>query len=506
MNASELVLALQKGEITSEQALLYYAHMACECHSKYNCLTHMLFPEALKRAQELDLIFKEKGPVGPIHGLPVSIKESISVKGTSNTAGMRGLLNELATDDAVVVKLLREAGAVIFVKSNVPQTLMISETSNSIYGTTTNPYNTLRTCGGSSGGEAVLIACGGSPFGVGTDIGGSLRIPAAWCGVFGMKPTSGRFSKNKTSPNLFPGHEVILSTIGPIVKSVNDASLFYKIVGSPISHELDPTVPYIPWNKESYESKTPLTIGFYTDDKYFTPSISSQRAVKMAVEKLQELGHNVVEFHPNDLTSLANCYFTFATGDGAPYLLKAIENESIDPSISKMVQILKTPKIFLWPLWTIFKLLGWNRMAGILPVFSGSAAYEHDCIQTRTDYRSNLIKMLKENHIDALVVPGPAIPPPFLNNSQNFTPALQATFVWNTLNFPASVVPVTIVSDEDLQVKRKVNDMVDYFASKNEKDSQGLPVSVQIVSFPFDDEVVLRLSKELQDSLNLKKD
>lgn len=137
-----------------------------------------MFPQALEAAKKLDAQFAATGkPTGPLHGLPVSLKDNFNVTGKDSTLGFSFWVNQPATHDSVMAELLRNQGAVLYVKTNVPTAMMIAETVNNVYGRTTNPRNRQLTSGGSSGGESALIAFGGSPLGVGTDIGENLEVP-----------------------------------------------------------------------------------------------------------------------------------------------------------------------------------------------------------------------------------------------------------------------------------------------------------------------------------------
>lgn len=145
---------------------------AANTPNQTNCLSETLFPEALRDAKALDAHLAATGkPLGPLHGLPISLKDNFNIIGKDSTLGFTGWVNDPATYNSVMTDLLHDAGAVLYVKTNVPTAMMIAETVNNVYGRTLNPRNRLLTSGGSSGGESALIAFGGSPLGVGTDIG-----------------------------------------------------------------------------------------------------------------------------------------------------------------------------------------------------------------------------------------------------------------------------------------------------------------------------------------------
>lgn len=153
-------------------------------------LTEVCFNDAIASAKALDAQLKTEGkPVGPLHGVPMTLKDQFNIKGYDSTLGYVSRAQKPAEDDAVLVKMLRSLGAVIMAKTNLPQSIMWCETDNPIFGLTTNPLNPAYTPGGSTGGEAVLIARGASVLGFGTDLGGSIRIPSHMMGIYGLKPS-----------------------------------------------------------------------------------------------------------------------------------------------------------------------------------------------------------------------------------------------------------------------------------------------------------------------------
>jgi len=188
-----------------------------------------MFEEALAAAAELDEFMKVKGrPKGPLHGLPISVKEHVYLAGTPATSGFVAWADDISLADALIVKVFRDAGAVFHVKTTNPQGLMALETVSNLYGTTTNPFNTNLTPGGSSGGESALIAMRGSLLGIGTDIGGSIRVPAAFCGLYGLKPSVARLPHGGLS-GAHGGMENIIGCVGPLATSLEDMRLFCDV-------------------------------------------------------------------------------------------------------------------------------------------------------------------------------------------------------------------------------------------------------------------------------------
>lgn len=161
-------------------------------HIQTNCLTEILFPEALARAKFLDEHLEKTGDVlGPLHGLPISMKDCFIIPPHPASLGMACYANEATTpeQETVLVSILAKLGAVFYVKTNVPTAMMMMETINPVWGETNAAYHSGTSAGGSSGGEGALLAMRGSPLGIGTDIGGSIRIPSAFNGLYGLKPT-----------------------------------------------------------------------------------------------------------------------------------------------------------------------------------------------------------------------------------------------------------------------------------------------------------------------------
>ncbi|KAG7695402.1 hypothetical protein KL915_002792 [Ogataea haglerorum] len=179
MSASSLLKRLQTGELSSYTVTKAFCHRACIGHQLTNCLTSLFCDEALSRAIELDNHFKEHGPVGPLHGLPVSFKDAFLIRGHKTTFGYLSWKDNVSERDGLPVSIMKSLGVVPFCQTNIAQGLLSVESTNNIFGTVLNPQNTNLTASGSSGGEAALVAMKGSPFGMCTDAGGSIRLPAS---------------------------------------------------------------------------------------------------------------------------------------------------------------------------------------------------------------------------------------------------------------------------------------------------------------------------------------
>lgn len=255
----------------------------------------MRFEEALADAADLDEYFRVHGPKGPLHGLPISIKEHIYLAGTTATSALTAWADDESPGDALIVKVLREAGAVFHVKTTNPQCLMSLECDSNLFGRTTNPHNRNLTPGGSSGGEGALIAMRGSPLGVGTDIGGSIRAPSAFSGGYGLKPSVARIPHGGLS-GIHGGMENIVGAVGPMANSVDDLKLFCKVVMDSNPWDQEPSLIEIPWRTPSMPEK--LKIAVMWDDGVVLPHPPVRRALEEAVQILKSHGHTIVDWDP----------------------------------------------------------------------------------------------------------------------------------------------------------------------------------------------------------------
>src|SRR5690242_12701852 len=189
IGAAALVAKLARGEITAGDAVGAYIARIERVNPRLNAVVVKRYDAARAEARAADARRAQGQALPPLHGLPITVKECLDLEGTPSTFGLSRLTANIAARDEIHVARLRRAGAIVLGKTNAGQLLLMLETSNPVYGRTNNPWNTSRSSGGSSGGEGAIIASGGSPLGVGTDLGGSCRVPAAFCGIAGFKPT-----------------------------------------------------------------------------------------------------------------------------------------------------------------------------------------------------------------------------------------------------------------------------------------------------------------------------
>lgn len=220
---ASLVAKVQSGNLDPEDVLLAYSKKALDAHRKTNCLTEVMISEAQALARECNR-------AGPLAGMPVSVKDTVGVAGFASCLGYSSPSQLVPFQkDAAIVRLLRDAGAYPFVKTNVPITLLSFESFSDVWGRTTNPYSAKHSPGGSTGGEAALLALGGSRLGIGTDVAGSVRIPAHYSGIYTIKASAHRFPKSGNSTSVV-GQEGVPSVYSPMSRTLEDLETFWRAI------------------------------------------------------------------------------------------------------------------------------------------------------------------------------------------------------------------------------------------------------------------------------------
>lgn len=295
-NAHELLELLAAGTLTSVQVTAAFSKRAAIAQQLTACLAETFFPEALQRAAELDAHLSTTGrPKGPLHGLPISINDSFSVAGVPMILGLVSCLDHSTLEhSSALAQMLLDAGAVLYVKTNMLQAPMTADSNNGVFGCTLNPHKLTLGAGGSSGGEAALIALRGSLLGVGTDIAGSLRIPALCCGTVGFKPSVDRFSNGDETSSRRRGVPGIKACAGPLALSVRDAGLLLKVLLS--SNPLASTPLAVPWRDlELAETESKLRIGVIIEDPALPLQPPMLRVMTKATQKLKDAGHELID-------------------------------------------------------------------------------------------------------------------------------------------------------------------------------------------------------------------
>ncbi|KAL2832772.1 amidase [Aspergillus pseudoustus] len=316
-SAVDIVRKTCSGEWKSEDVARAFCHRAAVAHQMISCLHEILFESALARARELDLyLATHEKPLGPLHGLPVSLKDSIHVAGADTSMGIVGWLDTFEglphtatskSQSSTIVHTLLSLGAIPYVKTSVPQASFAGETVNHIIGHTPNPANRSLVVGGSSGGEGGLLALRASPLGLGTDIGGSIREPAAFNGLVGLKPSRGRLPYQGIA-SIADGAPGVGFVVGPMGHSVQDLGFFMMALLAAEPWRVDPGVVELPWRDQVFEEtrrrfagkneKEKMAFGVLLSDGVVNPQPPVSRALREVVKAVEALGHSVIEWNP----------------------------------------------------------------------------------------------------------------------------------------------------------------------------------------------------------------
>lgn len=338
-NTTQLLAALGKGQLSSLEVTTAFCKRAALAQQLTNCLTEVFYEDALSRAKYLDEYLASNGkPLGPLHGLPVSLKDSFKLKGIDSSIGFVSLLNKPAEKNSPLVDILLGLGAVLYVKTNIPQTMMTADSHNNIWGRTLNPHNSTLTAGGSTGGEGALIAFRGSPLGVGTDIAGSIRIPSLCCGVYGFKPSSGRVPFGGQQSPALEGFAPISPAAGPLANSFDALRIFSEAVLTSNPARYDSTSLDVPWRTlPPLSSSARLNIGILLEDPSLPLHPPVKRAMDNASTLLAQKGHNIIPIGPDashiaSLAEISLAMFTLDTVDGQAFITSS--GEPLVPSVA----------------------------------------------------------------------------------------------------------------------------------------------------------------------------
>jgi amidase len=386
---------------------------------------------------------------GPLAGLPVTVKSSISTAGHRCEIGSVANRGNIPNKDATVVARLREAGAVILGTTNCPEYLMAYVTENDLHGRTNNPWNLDYTPGGSSGGEAAAIAAGMSAGGLGSDSGGSVRVPAHFTGICSLKPTPGRIPGDGHLPACV-GPFSFLGAIGPMARTIDDVALLFDALSG--QDPIDPSSPPIPLRKPDLNEVKRLTIGYFEDDGLVPVTPETRRAIQDAAEALRKQGFDVRPFRPNGLEQARKLWEFFFVRCGAIFEEPLVRGH--EDKLSPVFRDFLARAHAARPLTAEHVLTAWA---------------EADII------RGRLLEQMQEHPV--LLCPVCSVPA-FRHGERSwiiggqeveYFDAMRYTQWFNLLAAPAAVMPVG-------------------------HSPEGLPIGVQLVGRPFEDEVVLKVA------------
>ena len=493
----ELCEQLASRSISSLEVTEAFCKSAAIAQQIGNCLHEIFFDKALERAAQLDRYFEENGrPVGPLHGLPVSLKDIFHVAGVGTTMGYIGWISTFEgssdktklhkTQSQVVDELLMQ-GAVVYCKTSLPQTLMWSETINNIIGHTPNPVVQGLSCGGSSGGEAALQAMRGSSVGLGSDVAGSVRIPAAFCGTYSLKPTHNRLSF-KRAANTNPGQLNAPAAIGVMGTSIGSLKLVMSALLSTKPWLRDPDVIPLPWRSDVEQevlgrvdrhgraaAGAPLRIGILHNDGYMRPHPPIARGLRMIEDVLTRAGHEVIDWNPPSHSDAAQIHMGFLQSDGGHDIHKQLELSG-EPIIPPLRQLFEPA-----PPFSAVKI-----QELVIAARDSCDAYLEYWNSTATADGCEVDAFIMPVAPHAAVIPGRQV-------------YIGYTAIVNLLDYSAAVIPVTNADKEvDLADSSHVplNDLDGLNWSWYDPEAyHGAPVGLQIVCKKYEEEKVWAIAQ-----------
>ena len=279
-------------------------------------------------------------PLPPLHGVPITRERVPRSRGDARDVWLSVAARQTnATEDGVYVARMRQAGAIVLGKTNVAQALLYIESDNPVYGRTNNPWNLARSSGGSSGGEGAIIAAGGSPLGVGTDIGGSVRLPASFNGIVAFKPTAGR-TPDPGRYSVPLGERAVVSQIGALARTTDDVALAIEILNGGRSPAVEPPMPL---GDPASVDVSKLRVAYYTDDGTLAVAPAVRRAVIEAAGMLAGRGAQVLEWRPPDVLQAVDIFYGLLSSDGGETLGAALRGSQKDPRLAQLLMLAGAP-------------------------------------------------------------------------------------------------------------------------------------------------------------------
>lgn len=443
-SVNELAGAIKSKTVSSEELVTAYLQRIDVSNPVLNAVVQQTPATALEAARQADAALARGEIKGPLHGIPITIKDSFDSEGVVTAAGTCGRSAFVPDRDATVVARLRSAGAIILGKTNTPELTLAGETDNFVYGRTNNPHDPARTPGGSSGGPAAVLAAGGSPLDIGSDTAGSIRLPAHYCGIAGIKPTAGRVPRTGHIISFDMGALESMTQIGPMARFVADLILALPIIAGPDWR--DRAIVPVPLGDPDAVDLKRLRAAFYTNNGLVQPTPDTVRTVRAAAQALMDAGMAVDEVRPPDIGEASALWDRLFTADGGA-------------RVNALLQAAGTTRIH--------PFLQWTRSGKAL---SASGFGE---LLTRLDLiRSRMLSFMES--CDLIVCPvGPS---PAVHHSRMSGLEFSYTKPYNLTGWPVVVF-------------------------RAGTSPEGLPIGVQVAARPWREDVALAAARHLESHL-----
>lgn len=448
-SAAAMARAIRDQQVSVKDVVEAHLERIEAVNPALNAVVKLAAERALDEARAADQAVLNGKTLGPLHGVPMTIKDSLDTEGVVSTGGTKGRTTHVPQEDATVVARLRAAGAILLGKTNTPELTLAGETNNLIYGQTNNPYDLSRTPGGSSGGASAIIAAGGSPLDMGSDTGGSIRLPSHFCGIAGLKPTSGRVPRTGHVVPFGLGAVDALTQNGPMARFVEDLALTLPIIAGVDWH--DPAIVPMPLGEPQDVTLQGLRVAMHTDNGIKTPTLETIVAVRAAANALANAGLSITEQRPAALVRTADLANDLSSADGRAWtrrLLNKSGTSELHPWLSR-------------------------RMEEAEAVDVGDFTALLEDVDA---YRSEMLTFLQD--YDVILCPVCAFPAP--PHGTTMEPDMRLGFsytgAYNLAGWPGAVV-------------------------RGGTSPEGLPIGVQVVARPWREDVALAVAQQLETAL-----
>jgi len=508
----ELVHDVQSDPETALNVLRAYGKAAVKAQEKMNCVTEVMIKEAEVWLSNGDINLK-----GPLAGIPVSLKDSIHVGGFDSTVGYSCNVNKPTPVDGAIVRMLKDAGAVPFVKTALPVTLLSFESFNDVWGRCLNPHNHKYSPGGSTGGEGAILAFGGSRIGIGSDVAGSVRAPAHFSGCYSIRCSTGRWPKLGVSTSM-PGQEGIPSVFSPMARTLLDLTYFTRSFIQMKPWNYDQSVHPLAWRESvesSYLDRKKLKIGVMRTDNVVDPAPACVRALQMAVDALEAQGHEIFDVSPPDPYGALVIASNLLNADGTKTFRSYFRTgESDDAGAKEFGRYMRLPRFIKWFYYAYVKYIKRDAVwAGLLENWHEKSAYENwQWVAKREAYKAKFHAWWNEfgsfgDGMDVMLTPPNATPAVPHNGMKEASSSCGYTFLFNLLDYSCGILPVTHVDaakdvlPASVNVKKMNGVAQGAYKHYDAEKMAGLPVAVQIVGRRLEEEKVLAVMKRLEDAL-----
>ncbi len=500
LSATRLAQAIRAGELSARETVDAHIDRIEEINPRLNAVILPRFTEARREADAADAARRRGADLGPLHGVPLTIKDQFDVQGQPTTFGMARLRGAAAARDGQMVAALRQAGAIILGKTNVPQTLAVIETDNAPWGRTNNPWNLERSAGGSSGGEAAIIAAGASALGLGGDFGGSLRVPAAYCGLCTLRPTARRLPGDRPPVRTAEGAEALVAQPGPLARQVSDVVLGLRVMVDHVAAQPNGLNPPLPWRAPEAVELPQLRVAVLPQVSDWTPAPAIRRALREAAEALRAQGAVVEEWTAApDTTEGVLLFFQIVAASGFASLRQLLADEAPTPLIRPTYRLMGMPNAVLPLLGQMLERRGERRLSRMLrSAVKRTAAGYLDLLGDRLAYEGRFRAALQAGGYAAILLPALPLPAVRHGDTQNLADFWGATLLFNVLGWPAGVVPVTRVRPGEESDRPSRSEKTEQAARQVEQGSAGLPVGVQVAAAPWREDRVLAVMAALE--------